>query len=221
VRVAIALVGALGVWAAANTAPLRDSASGVTFEPAPKVGGTTFECLGAGVRKVLVFEAYALTFCLDARQADSIVDGYVASAHPGLTGEALAKALREDGGFYRQLAQEPADRLVVMKALRDLSRDQLAGAFKDSLSKVLPPASVAKLIAAIPGDAPKGAEITLRSHGDALTIDIAGNARTVEDADVAHHIWDVWLSKDTVSSSLKKSIAERTAMRVMRPGGSG
>jgi hypothetical protein len=214
VRIPLLSLIVLGALSSSGTGPLRDESSGVQFAPEPTVNGVKYECLGAGLRKVFVFDAYALTFCVDQKHVDSTVDGYVAGAHPNLSGEPLAKALQADGGFYRQLAQEPGNRLVVMRTLRDLTRGQLADAFKESLSKVLPPASVAKLVAAIPSDAPKGSEVKLSSKGDVLTIDIAGSVRTVDDAEVARHVWDVWLSKDSVSPSLKTSIADRTAARL-------
>lgn len=195
-------------------APLVEPSTGVQFTEEQEAGGKAFECLGTGVRKVFFVKAYAVAFCLEGDKADQIVDGYLAKAHAGESGPGLAKALKADGDFYRQLGQDAAaDRLVVMKVTRDLSREQLSSAFRDSLSKVLPAPKVEKLIATIPSDVQKGQTVRIWSEGEELTIDIAGQRRTLADAEIVKQIWSVWLSGESVTPALRTSIAERAAKR--------
>jgi len=194
--------------AAADAKPIVDNSTGVKFDPVVTAEGTQYRCLGAGVRKVFLFKAYAVTYCLEAAKVDDAIVPYLKKSHGSAKGDALAEALEDDQRFFDQLAAAPGDKLVVMRLVRDISKDQIAGAFRDSLSGVLSKAQVDKLIDTIPGDAKDGQKILLHSHGDRLVIDIAGNAKTIEDREIAARLWRVWLGPDSPTPSLKASIAE-------------
>ncbi|AKU89770.1 hypothetical protein AKJ08_0157 [Vulgatibacter incomptus] len=196
------------------SAALVDRSTGVKFDSFTTVGGTRYECLGAGVRKVLFFKAYAVTYCVEASRADELVAGYVRSRHPDLSGEALGDRLEEDERFFEALADSSADKLVIMQLVRDISKEKIAGAFRTSLSEVLPHEKVERLISTIPGDGKDGQRILIHSHGDTLVIDIAGDAKKLEDAQISRKLWRVWLGPDSVSSTLKESIAQRAAARI-------
>lgn len=206
------VLAAAGARAQAG-ATLRDDSTGVRFDVTTTVGGTTYRCLGAGARKVFLFKAYAVAYCLEEAKVDEVIAPYLRERHPGKKGEALAEALEEDQRFYDRLAGAPGDKLVVMRVVRDISRDRIAGAFEDSLSDVLPKEKVAKLIATIPGDAQDGQQILIHSHGSRVVIDIAGKAKNIDDAMIAQKLWRVWLGPSGVSPSLKESIAEEVARR--------
>lgn len=188
-----------------------DDSTGTRFEGTMQVGGTTYRCIGAGVRRVLFFRAYATAFCLDARRFDQVVSAYIAEKHAGKEGADLAKALERDAAFFQHLEDANANKLVIMQLVRDISRDRIASAFQSSLSEVLPEDRVEKLIATIPGDGKDGQRILLYSLGPVLVIDIAGDAKRVEDELIARKLWRVWLGPDSVTPSLKKSIAETLA----------
>jgi hypothetical protein len=200
--------------AAAEAKPIVDPSTGVKFDAIATVAGTKFRCLGAGVRKVFLFKAYAVTYCLEEGKVDDAIVGFLQKNHAGQKGEVLADSLEGDQRFFDQLARAPGDKLVVMALVRDISKEKIAGAFRDSLSEVLPPAKVEKLIDTIPGDAKNGERILLYSRGDSLVIDIAGNAKTIDDAQIASQLWRVWLGPDAVAPSLKESIAQQVAARV-------
>lgn len=206
----------LVVPAVAGAVELKEPETGVSFDSTAKVGEQTYECLGTGVRKVLWFKAYAVAFCLDAKHARRLVDDWVKEKYPNERGPALAKALQSDAAFFARLAREPADRLVVMKMTRDVSRDKLASSFRDSLSDVLPKASIEKLVAAIPRDAKNGDVVRLAAVGPRLTIDIAGEENVIDDAKITERLWDVWLSTKSVAPGLRSSIAAHTAERLSK-----
>ena len=190
-----------------------DGSTGTKFEAETTVGNTKYRCLGAGVRKVFLFKAYAVTFCLQADKVDDTLVGHLKKAHENKTGKALADALENDQAFFDRLANAPGDKLVVMQLVRDISKDQIAGAFRDSLGDVLPKDKVEKLIETIPGDGKDGQKILLHSHGDTLVIDIAGTAKTIEDKEIASKLWRVWLGPGSPTPSLKESIAEHVAAK--------
>ena len=190
-----------------------DGSTGTKFEAETTVGNTKYRCLGAGVRKVFLFKAYAVTFCLQADKVDDTLVGHLKKAHENKTGKALADALENDQAFFDRLANAPGDKLVVMQLVRDISKDQIAGAFRDSLGDVLPKDKVEKLIETIPGDGKDRQKILLHSHGDTLVIDIAGTAKTIEDKEIASKLWRVWLGPGSPTPSLKESIAEHVAAK--------
>lgn len=202
---------------AAAEEKLVDESTGVGFANQVKVDGTDYRCLGAGVRavrKVFLFRAYAVSYCLEASKVDEVLVGYLQKNHPNQKGPELVKALQNDQKFYDALSNAPGDKLVIMHLVRNISKDQIAGAFRDSLSDVLPKAKVDMLIDTIPGDAKEGQRILLHSHGNRLVIDIAGNAKNIEDEQIAKNLWRVWLGPESVSPSLKESIAQHVASRV-------
>lgn len=197
----------------ASAQRVRDSSTGISFDVPQKVGGVSYTCLGAGVRKIVVFKAYAVAFCLEQSIADQTIRGYIENKYPNLKGEDLSDALEDDPRFFQHLADAPGDKLVIMRVVRDVSKDKVAGAFRDSLADLLPKAKVDKLIETIPGDIPDGQTALLYSKGSSLTIDIGGQGKTLDDADTAKKLWWVWLGPSGVSPSLKDSIAQHAAAR--------
>lgn len=198
--------------AAAET--IVDDSTGTKFEAETTIGGTTYRCLGAGVRKVFLFRAYAVTWCLQADRVDDVLVPWLQKHHPDKKGSDLADALEDDQRFFDALAGAKGDKLVVMRLVRNISKDQIAGAFRDSLGDVMPKEKVEKLIETIPGDGKDGQKILLHSHGNRLVIDIAGDAKTIEDEEIAQKLWRVWLGPRSPTPSLKDSIAEQIGARI-------
>lgn len=188
-----------------------DASTGTRFDVTTRVGDTTYRCIGAGVRKVLFFKAYAAAFCIDQKRYDDVVGGYVAEKHPGKSGGELRKALERDSAFFEHLEAARADKLVIMQLVRDISRDRIASAFRDSLGEVLPEDRVERLIATIPGDGKDGQRILLHTKGSVLVIDISGQANRVDDDLISRKLWRVWLGPGSVTPSLKESIARTVA----------
>lgn len=205
----LAFVATEGAGAAA-TPPARhvvDDSTGTRFDVTTKAGSTTYRCIGAGVRKVLFFKAYAAAFCIDADRYDEVVGRYVAQRHAGKSGEELRKALENDAAFFEHLESARADKLVIMQLVRDISKDRIASAFRESLSGVLPADRVDRLISTIPGDGKNGQRILIHSQGSVLVIDISGQANRLDDELIVRKLWRVWLGPASVTPSLKTSIA--------------
>ena len=65
--------------------------------------------------------------------------------------------------------------------------------------------------AAITQGAKKGQVVTISAVGPKLTVDVAGDVRVVEDEEVAHSLFLVWLGPKSVSPSPRDDIARRAA----------
>jgi hypothetical protein len=208
---ALALVAA--PLAARADGQLVDETTGTKFDSVQTINGVTYQCLGAGVRiyELLGFipiKIYAATLCLEPSGV-GVVNAYVKSKAG--SGAQKADALANDQAFYDAIYNAPGGKLVIEHLVRNISRDDIAKAFRESLSKVLPPDKVQRLIDIIPGSPQKGEEVKIYSSGSTLTIDIAGNAKKIEDAETATKLFEVFLSKDAVSPTLKKSIATQAS----------
>lgn len=202
---------------AAAAEKLTDESTGVKFDSQTTVDGTDYRCLGAGVRavrKIFLFRVYAVAYCLEASKVDDVLVGYIEKNHPNLKGQELGKALLADQKFFDALSAGGGDKLVIMHLVRNITKDQIADAFRDSLSDVLPKEKVDLLINTIPGDAKEGQRVLLHSHGSKLVIDIAGNAKNIDDQQISRNLWRVWLGPESVSPTLKESIANQVAARV-------
>ena len=203
------LAAALGVRA--DGGQIVDGATGTKFDEIIEVAGQRYKCLGAGVRKLMVAKVYALAFCVEAAHADALVKSYLEAHHAGLRGEPLFDALRKDPQFFDMLAGTKHNRLVVLKMQRDLSRKQLASNIRRSLSPLLPDEKLDKLDAAITTGAKKGQVVKIYAVGTKLTVDVAGEARVIEDEEVTRKLFFVWLGTKSVSPTLREDIARRAA----------
>lgn len=186
--------------------PLIEPATGIHFAAAPTVDTQAYQCLGVGVRQKFVFDVYAITFCVDAAATEPLVTG---AQRFGAHADGLAKSQ----AFFDALTQDAGAKMVSLHMVRDVAASSLAGAFRDSLKSVLSEEKIAKVVAAIPGDVAKGTTVRIYTDAehDALHILIGDHESTIEDADVARHIWHVWLGQDSVVPTLKKSIAQTFA----------
>lgn len=203
------LAAALGVRA--DGGQIVDKATGTKFDEVTRVEGRAYKCLGAGVRKLMVAKVYALAFCVEAVHADALVKSYLEADHAGLRGEPLFEALRKDGQFFDMLASTKHNRLVVLKMQRDLSRKQLASNIRRSLSPLLPDEKLDRLDAAITTGAKKGQVVKIYAVGTKLTVDVAGEARVIEDEEVTRKLFFVWLGTKSVSPALREDIARRAS----------
>jgi hypothetical protein len=188
-----------------------DRATGTHFDEITEMEGRSFKCLGAGVRKLVIANVYAVAFCVDSARADGVVEGYVEAHHASLRGDALFEALRKDPKFFRALASAKADRLALLKMSRDVSKKQLADNIRRSLRDLLPDDKLDQLTAAITVGAKKGQIVKIYAIGNRLTVDVAGTVRVIDDEEVTRKLFFVWLGAKSVSPALREDIARRAA----------
>ena len=202
---------AVPVEARAEGGQISDRATGTRFDEITQVQAKSFKCVGAGVRKLLMVNVYAVAFCVEATLADALVKSYVEDHYPGLQGDVLFEALRKDPKFFRMFAGAKASRLVVLKMHRDLSKKQLADNMRRSLRGLLSDKRLAELTAAITTGAKKGQTVKIYALGSKLTVDVAGAVRVIDDEEVTQKLFFVWLGSKSVSPTLREDIARRAA----------
>jgi hypothetical protein len=207
-----ALLVAAPVAAVAAPTTFVDDTTGTKFAGTQTANGVTYQCLGAGVRKVFFFiNVYAATLCVETPSVKNVTD-YVAGQKAKTPNAAdLTDKLIDDQGFFDAILNAPGGKFVIEHLVRNIKREDMAKAFRESLGKVLPAEKVEKLIGLIPGDPHEGQEVKMYSAGNTLTIELNGQANKIEDAEIATKIWGVFLGKDGVSPTLKKSIAKTAA----------
>jgi hypothetical protein len=202
---------AFPLGAHADGGQVIDKTTGTKFDEITEVQGQSYKCLGAGVRKLMVANVYAVAFCVEAAHADALVKSYVESHHPELRGDPLFEALRKDSKFFGALAGTKHNRLVVLKLQRNLSKKQLASNIRRSLSALLPDEKLDKLTAAITAGAQKGQVAKIYAVGSKLTFNVAGAVRVLDDEEVTRKLFFVWLGSKGVSPTLRENIARRAA----------
>jgi len=188
---------------------VKDKTTGTKFDEITEVEGQRFKCLGAGVRKLMVANVYAVAFCVEAAHADALVRSYVEDHHPELRGDPLSEALRKDPKFFETLAGTKHNRLVVLKMQRNVSKKQLASTIRRSLSRLLSDEKLDRLTAAITAGAKKGQVVKIYAVGIKLTVDVAGAVRVIDDEEVTRKLFFVWLGAKSVSPTLREDIARR------------
>lgn len=177
---------------------LVEERSELAFDLKTTVGGVSYECLGTGLRKVFLFQVYAVAFCLDASKVKETI--------------AAAKSAGSEKKFFGTLVRSKANKLVIMRMVRDVSKKKMAGAFRDSLGRILASEKIDKLIDTIPGDAEEDQSVLLYSNGSKLMIEISGNRKEIDDSEISSKLWQVWLGPGSVTPGLKENIAERAGL---------
>jgi hypothetical protein len=196
---------------AVAAADLVEPSTGIAF-PAEQRGpqGTVFTCLGTGLRKVFLFKVYAITFCVDNPAAA------LAGIPPAEAGQSVddrAERLAQDDAFFDRLLQSETDKAVILRMVRDVSREKNADALRKSLGSVLPAPKVELLINTFPGEAKEGQETRIFSSNQrTVTISMGGATKTLEDPEIAAKLWRVWLGPDSVTPKLKESVARRAVL---------
>jgi hypothetical protein len=182
------LVAALAVLALAVPAHAR-KVGGVEFQDTIEVDGAKLTLNGAGVRKRFVVKVYAGGLYLTERSKDA--NAVVAADAP---------------------------KRVRMVFLREVSRDQIMGAFREGFEKNSGGANLKPLLSKLDQIAPaipnlkEGAELLVTYvPGKGTTVAAAGGGApvTVEGKDFADAIFRNWLGSQPADDGLKRAMLGR------------
>jgi hypothetical protein len=165
--------------------------SGVKF--ATKSGDTSLLGVGLRTRTMLKVKVYAVGFYV----ADSALAGPLAS-HKGKT---------EAPAFYKELVSGDFGKQIVMKFVRDVTTDQIRGAFRGSLqgtSKLEP-------FLGYFGDTKVGQEYVLTwKPGGVLATTVAGAEKPeINDKAFASAVFGIWLGEKPIQADIKKALVAR------------
>lgn len=194
-----------------TNAALKDPTNGADFDETFIVDGKTFQCLGAGGHKVLFYKVYSNAFCIDAATSLESIQKYILSTYPEHSSGQLFNKLKGDDKFFDLLAQLPGDKLIQIRFLRDLTRDQIADAMVKATTPLVPSAEVERVNAAFRRRDPRQGDLALIfSQDNALNMHLADSRERFEDAEpLVDKIWLVWLGGDSPTPSLREELARR------------
>jgi hypothetical protein len=206
--------------AGADAASLVEPASGSTFDGHPTSAGRSYVCLGAGVRKYLFWQLYAMDFCVEESKARVELEAYLQGKgrrHAGLRGPALAAALREDPVFFEQLASMPLDKRAEMVFLRRGGAETVRGSFRKNLEKSLgtgrrEEAAIEDFVSPIDRDVSPGDRAEFRtSPGGGVTFALGAREKVLVQPGADVKFWQAYLGPDSPVSSLKDAVARGVA----------
>lgn len=194
---------------------LKDSASGSTFGETIRIDGREFRCLGAGGHKILFYKVYSNAFCIESSTSIEPIRKYIENTYPGLSNKKLSAALEGDDQFFSLLSALPGDKLIQIRFLRDLKRDQVSEAMVKAMKPILPPADVERVGKAFRTRDPRKGDLALiHSQGEALHLGMADGHEVIEQAPViVEKIWLVWIGDESPTPNLREDIARRFAQK--------
>jgi hypothetical protein len=218
VAMAAFVLGAL-VSPVARAEEIVEPASGVSFERRPSSEGKTFLCLGAGIRKVLLWKVYAMDFCLEEANLRSELDRYFAG--PGrrfadLKGGALATALGDDRAFFDYLASAVIEKRAELVFLRGSDAETVRSSFRKNLEKGIgsaegEKAAIRDFVSAIDRDVKAGDRARFVTRPGELSFTWGTSSRTLRHGGVQIAFWTGYLGPDSPLPSLKESVAQGVA----------
>ena len=167
--------------------------SGVMF--ADRVGDMSLLGVGLRTKTFLKVKVYAIGLYV----ADSALSRSLA-AHKGKT---------DSPAFYRELVAGDFGKQISMKFVRDLSADQIQGAFREVLGAA-DPASV-NLFVNYFAEQKTGQEVTLRwAPGGTLETTVAGLGKPpIANRKFAEAVFAIWLGDKPIQEDIKPALVSR------------
>jgi hypothetical protein len=183
-----ALAAVLALAAPSLHADVTEPKSGATF--AERVGDMSLLGVGLRTKTMLKVKVYAVGLYA----ADSALP-----ALKGKSGDALANELVW-GDYPKQ---------ITMKFLRDLSTEQIRGAFEEVLGNT--DAAKRQAFLSYFGELKAGQEATLRwTPGGTLETTVAGQPKApIADKDFAAAVYGIWLGQKAIQADIKEGLISR------------
>jgi hypothetical protein len=165
--------------------------SGVKF--AAKSGDMSLLGVGLRTKTMLKVKVYAVGFYV----ADSALSGPLA-AYKGKT---------DSAPFYKDLVWGDFEKQIVMKFTRDVSADQIRGAFRETLQGT----SKLETFLGYFGDTKEGQEyvITWKPGGILVTKVVGVDKPEINDKTFAAAVFGIWLGDKPIQEDVKKGLGSR------------
>ena len=189
---------ALGLTGAAFAQDVTEPKTGTAF-PA-KTQEMSLLGIGLRTKTFLKVKVYAVGFYV----ADAALTGTLASHKGDLKSPAFYQAL-VDGDFPKE---------IVLKFVRNVSSDQIQGAFREDLAGS-DPGRLSSFVAAF-GDTKEGQEDRLHwSSASSLETFIAGQPRgTIADKAFASAVLGIWLGPKAIQDDIKAGLVARAGLLI-------
>jgi len=190
-----ALLLTLALATPAFAQEVAEPKSGVKF--AAKNGDMSLLGVGLRTKTMLKVKVYAVGLYV----ADSALAGPLAAF----------KGKTDSAPFYRDLAWGDFGKQIVMKFTREVSTDQIQGAFRESLAGA--EASKLNQFLGYFGDTKEGQEYVLTwKPGGTLATKVAGADKPeIADKNFAAAVFGIWLGEKPIQNDIKKGLASRAA----------
>jgi len=170
--------------------------SGAKFQAKTPEGDMSLLGVGLRTRTFLKVKVYAIGLYV----ADEALSGPLAA----YKGKAKAPL------FYRDLLLGDFRKQVVLKFVRDVSADQIRGAFREALTTANK-ARVEQFLAGFT-DIKTGQECVLKYSGGALEPVVAGQPKPpINDKDFAVAVFGIWLGDKPIQEDIKKELVARAS----------
>ena len=185
---------------------------GYTFEPRLAVGGKRFVLLGAGVRKKLIADVYAMGLYVEEERARHAFPALAAKAKGRDQAKLLADGRAESFFLWGSFIKHAVLHFVV-----DVPADQVRAGFEEGLEPMLSEKALPELrerarafVALFDRDMKEGEQIVLRTlPSGAIEVTLAGVKKEAPtDARLARAIWETWLAARPASSDLRRALVE-------------
>jgi hypothetical protein len=197
--------------ASARAEPLVEPSSELKFEKSPTIDGKPYLCLGVGIRKKAIFKVYALAFCVEEAAGRAELQKFLDGAGKGKSADELA----EDPAFFKVLIDLPVDKAAQLVFVRDVSKDKMRESFDESLTKALGKAQkshIDSFLELLDNDLKSGDKLAVQTKPDgSIRVGLNGDLKDRKDPILAPALWQPYLGADSVSGSLKKSVASGVA----------
>jgi len=188
-----AMLLALALATPALAQEIAEPKSGVKF--AAKSGDMSLLGVGLRTKTMLKVKVYAVGFYV----ADSALAGPLAAF----------KGKTDSAPFYKDLVWGDFDKQIVMKFTRDVTTDQIRGAFRETLQGT---SKVDQFLGYF-GDTKEGQEYVLTwKPGGVLATKVAGvDKPDIADKSFAAAVFGIWLGDKPIQADIKKGLASRGA----------
>lgn len=187
-----ATLAALALAAPSPAQTLKEPKSGVEF--ATTVNGMSLLGVGLRTRTMLKVKVYAVGFYV----SDAALAGPLA-AHKGKTATPA---------FYKDLASGDFEKTIVMKFTREVTADQIQGAFRETLGAA-DPTKLNQFLAFF-GDTKVGESYEIAWKNGALQTKVVGADKTpIADAKFAAAVFGIWLGDKPIQEDIKKGLVSR------------
>ena len=193
--IAVPLLAAPFLPAPVLAQTVSEPKTGVSFPT--KTDGMSLLGVGLRTKTMLKVKIYAIGMYV----ADSALSGPLA-AHKGKLGTPA---------FYRDIVAGDFGKQIVMKFVRDLSADQIQGAFREVLTAANPQKT--ELFVNYFSEIKARQEVVLRwAPGGTLDVNVAGLGKTpIEDKAFASAVFGIWLGDKPIQDDIKRDLVSRAA----------
>jgi hypothetical protein len=191
---------------------VTEPATGHAFTTPLEYGGKTYQLIGTGVRKKLFIKVYAMGLYLEEAARQSF-PSLVAKAGGADRAKILAGERAQSFVSWGRFGK-----LAVMHFVRDVDKDKIQGAYRESLESSLSDKAQPDLkrdaeafIALFDHDVQEGQELRiLTDDAGRITVEVAGQKKAgPQNPQLCRAIWDIWLGSKPISKDMRKSLVER------------